>query len=187
MKKKEFVIICVLALLLMVASYEIDNQINSLVQLNRNAALDIFFTIITNAAIVGIIFFLAPVAFIYYKKRKIEVSYFLSLAFSLSINLIIKLLAQRNRPNGIIEYRFLDIIDYSFPSSHTMIAFAMLPVNFESFPRQKYYFLAYALLVGASRIYLGVHYLSDVVSGAFFGLVIGYVILLVSKKGKNGK
>ena len=187
MEKKEFAIICIVALLLMGASYEIDNQINSRVQLNRNAALDIFFSIITNVFLVGAIFVLAPLAFIYYKKRKIEVSYFLSLAFSLSINLVIKLMTHRGRPNGIIEYSFLDIIDYSFPSSHTMIAFAMLPVNFRNFPRQKYYFLTYALLVGASRIYLGVHYLSDVVSGAFFGLVIGYVIMLASKKKKNDK
>lgn len=67
--------------------------------------------------------------------------------------------------------------DFSFPSGHTMTAFAAAVV-FTYFQRKrKWLFFTVAVLISYSRIYLGVHYLSDVLAGAIIGLFIAIVIL----------
>jgi undecaprenyl-diphosphatase len=63
----------------------------------------------------------------------------------------------------------------SFPSGHAMIVFSIVPFLMKNFPKQKYYFILLAVLVAFSRIYLNVHYLSDIVAGAFLGYLIGVI------------
>ncbi len=67
----------------------------------------------------------------------------------------------------------------SFPSGHTMEAFAMAMGIFQLFRQKKYLVAAmfvWATLVGYSRIALGVHFPSDVIAGVLFGLFVGWVI-----------
>ena len=182
MDKKEFIELSLIFLIILLVSFKADMAVNSVVQSFRNPVSDIFFKIITNFALAGLLFIAVPFIIILIKKKKQEILYFMTPAFAFVINVVLKLLIHRDRPNGIIEYQFFKLVDFSFPSTHAMIAFALLPLNFKNFPKQKYFFLVYAILVGLSRIYLGAHYLSDVVAGAFFGLGIGYMILIASKK-----
>ena len=67
---------------------------------------------------------------------------------------------------------------YSMPSNHAVVAFAFVLPFYRMFKsRVRYLFLAVALLVGFSRVYVGVHYPSDVVAGAVLGVVIALSVL----------
>jgi undecaprenyl-diphosphatase len=67
---------------------------------------------------------------------------------------------------------------YSMPSNHAVVAFAFILPFYRMFKsRVRYLFLAVALLVGFSRVYVGVHYPSDVVAGAALGILIALSVL----------
>ncbi len=60
---------------------------------------------------------------------------------------------------------------FSFPSGHTAAAFVMMVLLSSFFPGLKIPTLGWAALVGVARVYLGVHYPTDVLAGAILGLV----------------
>ena len=62
---------------------------------------------------------------------------------------------------------------FSFPSGHTMTAFAVWGTLFVGLPGLSHVYLAIAILIGLSRIFLGLHYPSDVLAGALLGGAIG--------------
>lgn len=90
----------------------------------------------------------------------------------------LKNLIGRQRPIGN-EYNFNFIIpkpnSYSFPSGHTTSSFAAFGVCL--FKKAKYGYLVLALssLIAISRLYLHVHYPSDVLAGIFLGLICAWV------------
>ncbi|OGW75360.1 MAG: hypothetical protein A2Z72_06985 [Omnitrophica bacterium RBG_13_46_9] len=65
---------------------------------------------------------------------------------------------------------------YSFPSGHTTRAF-MAAYLLSSNSRRYYLFYILAIVAGISRIYLGVHFPLDVLTGACLGIVIGYLLI----------
>ena len=124
-----------------------------------------------------IIIILAISASIYFRDRKITLSIFLNLAIVLFINQSLKRIVQRPRP---IEYRIIDEGGYSFPSGHSMGSMAfygfLIYLIFKKVKNKKLKILEIVLLsilivlIGLSRIYLGVHYISDVLAGYFLTL-----------------
>jgi hypothetical protein len=62
---------------------------------------------------------------------------------------------------------------FSFPSGHTMTAFAVWAVLAEGLPLLGPPFLVMAMMIGASRIFLGMHYPTDVLVGALLGSSLG--------------
>jgi undecaprenyl-diphosphatase len=78
----------------------------------------------------------------------------------------------------------------SFPSGHAATAFAAATVVAILMPRLRTPVLALAALVAFSRVYLGVHFLSDVLAGAVLGIVAGLLVsavgLRLARRSKAG-
>ena len=70
--------------------------------------------------------------------------------------------------------------DKSFPSGHTTAAFsAMTAVFLVGNKRISWLAFLFGILMGISRIYLGVHYPSDVLGGILVGLIAGSVAVFI--------
>jgi len=74
---------------------------------------------------------------------------------------------------------------FSFPSGHSTYAF-MAAFVLSAFFGRKYVFFSAASLVAFSRIYVGVHYPSDVISGAALGVALGYLLVRIVGSVKSG-
>jgi len=68
---------------------------------------------------------------------------------------------------------------YSFPSGHASRVSVLLGVTYYSKNKWYPYLLFLSLIVGISRIYLILHFTSDVIFGLFFGFIIGYISSLL--------
>jgi undecaprenyl-diphosphatase len=67
---------------------------------------------------------------------------------------------------------------YSFPSNHAFNNFAAAAFFFLLYKNLKWILFTTAFLVSLSRVYLGLHYPSDILSGALLGILFGYVFAL---------
>ncbi|NLX62416.1 MAG: phosphatase PAP2 family protein [Tissierellia bacterium] len=102
-----------------------------------------------------------------------------TLAISQSITYGLKSLLGRERPYNILKnLNTFGIIlkDYSFPSGHTSASFSLATTIALKGPILSVLVLSMALLVGISRIYLGVHYPTDVAAGIILG--VGSAVLV---------
>jgi undecaprenyl-diphosphatase len=119
------------------------------------------------------------------KKRWIK-PLWLSFFAAMIITYVIKLFVARARPNDLVQFIWLTkFVDYSFPSLHAASAFAPVAILDREFPKLKWFWLSFAVLVAFSRLYFGVHYLSDVVAGAFIGYFVGNLFVSRMKKRKR--
>ncbi len=111
------------------------------------------------------------------KERKHGIQLLLAMGFSLVFcNLMLKNFVGRVRPFdlvGGIELLVQAPKDYSFPSGHTSSAFATAIVMFMSRSKTAYYLLGLAVLMAFSRMYLYVHYPTDILGGIVTGVVSG--------------
>ena len=127
--------------------------------------------------------------FIVIKNKKIGISILSNVAIVTVLNQLIKRILQRPRPT---EYRIIEETGYSFPSGHSMISMAFygyLIYLIYKYVKNKYIkWISIILLslliclIGISRIYLGVHYTSDVLGG--FLISISYLIIYISAANK---
>jgi undecaprenyl-diphosphatase len=76
--------------------------------------------------------------------------------------------------------------NFSFPSFHAMFVFSLLPLLNKQYSKFKYVWIIFAILVAFSRVYLGVHYLSDVLAGAIIGYLIGVSALWIEERYEIG-
>jgi undecaprenyl-diphosphatase len=93
------------------------------------------------------------------------------------IFLILKKLTGRRRPNALEPHCWATPLppdQFSFPSGHTITAFAFTLAVGSFYPYLMGTLLFCALSVATSRIVLGMHFLSDVVVGAILGAGLGY-------------
>lgn len=105
---------------------------------------------------------------------------------------IIKNIVQRDRP--FINMDGIDMlintpITYSFPSGHTTSSFAAAGVLAISFKNKSVYVFVLAGLIAFSRLYLGVHFPTDIIVGIILGLSCSFISVFVGRKilGNNAK
>lgn len=131
------------------------------------------------------------------KTRKVGFMTSLSLIGTLLVNnMFLKNIVNRTRPYELIEgltYLVRTPVDSSFPSGHSACSFAVACIMFRRLPK-KYGVpaLILAILIALSRLYVGVHYPSDVLFGTISGIVISYVAeafaeWIMKRKGRFGE
>jgi undecaprenyl-diphosphatase len=142
---------------------------------------------------VGAIILICAVLF-FLKKDKIRwiIRIVSSFIVTSAIAFLLKEIISRPRPFMALGFGepLLDVLGSSFPSAHAAVSFAMLPFFEREYPKLKYLWLAFALLICFIRLYFPVHYLSDILFGAVLGYVIGYVFSnkkLIKKKKESKK
>lgn len=111
----------------------------------------------------------------------------LALTF-LADNVILKNLVARTRPYetfGQVRLLIERQKDFSFPSGHTGSSFAAAAVLFQTMPKRfGVPCVILAALIAFSRLYLGVHYPSDVLAGAAIGCLIALATVRMKQKLK---
>lgn len=187
-KKWIIIFVCIIILLIIlenVFSKEIlkfDNYIYNKITLIKSENITNLFIIITNIASAGVLITINLITLIFSKNKKIGIAMAINLLIVAVLNIILKNIIQRPRPTG---YRLIEENGYSFPSGHSMasMAFYGLIIYFiySNIKNKKLKIIISSLLsiiillIGISRIYLGVHYTSDVLAGFLISII--YLII----------
>lgn len=190
-QRQKFALISVLVIFAILASLYFDSTIEKNVSLIRNNVLDAFFTGVNLVSAEIIIFILITTLFLWEEhKRKWILPLWVSFGISAIIGFILKITIQRQRPfqQGLISLLpGLSETGFAFPSSHALIAFCAIPILSEKYPKLKKVWIVIAVIIALSRVYLGFHFLSDVIAGAFIGYLIGFMVVKLEKEHKTGK
>ena len=149
-----------------------------------------FFTSLGSSKTLLAFLFIAIVAMLLYKKNWEAIFLLFGTAGGLVLNEILKSIFQRQRPT---LHRLIEVNGYSFPSGHSMSSFifyGMVCIFLFTFLSSRaikaiFFFITVflILMIGLSRIYLGVHYPSDVIAGFAAGgawlavCIMGWMII----------
>jgi len=135
----------------------------------------VFITTLGNSGMIWIIAALLMLCSKKYRTTGIMLSIGLLGSFLFG-NVILKPLFHRTRPFDIIEGIELLIAaphDYSFPSGHTLASVISATILLMRERKIGYFALALAILIAFSRLYLYVHFPTDILGGAVAGIIIG--------------
>ncbi len=168
----------------------LDSQILNFIYTNRNEKLNTFFLLITslgNPLELTIVVIFVTTILIIKRHKYYALVLLISLVFNIIFVTIIKFIIERPRPP--INYALVIENNFSFPSAHTIIAVTFYGVIFYFLARaikNKYfeYFVIFlgivlTLLIGISRIYLGVHWTSDVLASYCLGIVWFCILVIL--------
>ena len=181
MRNKKEIVIYVAVLISILIAFYFDASIVKIISLIRTNFLNSFFLGITFVSSEIIIFFLLTSLFLWSEnKRRWILPLWLTFFLSAVISFLLKITVQRPRP-------FFNETGFSFPSSHAILAFCALPILIKEFPKLKYFWILFAVLIAFSRVYFGLHYLSDVIAGGLIGYLIGIIIIKYEKENRFGE
>ena len=136
-------------------------------------------------------------AILYLLNNKLEaICCVFNIGFTGASNLILKNIVKRPRPMGM---RLVESHGYGFPSGHSSISTAIgIVLIYFILKRMKNkktaylisgFIVTYLVLVGSSRVYLGVHYPTDVLGGWFLAVIWSSITIMIykfcMKKGVN--
>ena len=161
----------------------LDMFVYRLVILNlRTEPLTTFMEIITNLSSSYVLIAITIGIWIFVKNKKVGWCVASNLVITVLLNQLLKYIIQRPRPDG---YRLITESGYSFPSGHSMVSMAfyglIIYLIWKMVKNKKIKYISCGILgilipmIGFSRIYLGVHYASDVIGG--FAISIVYLLL----------
>ena len=140
---------------------------------------------------------LTIILFIIIKNKKIGLLIGINLVTITILNQLFKFILQRPRPT---ENRIINENGYSFPSGHSMISMAfygfLIYLIYKYVKNKKLKYISITLIsiliifIGISRIYLGVHYTSDILAGFLFSISYLIIFILIANNkvlNKNSK
>lgn len=150
----------------------------------KNKYLDKIMPVITSLGNLGVVWLAIAVILLFAEENKsIGEVVILTMIFSTIVGEgIIKHLVRRVRPCNQKNNSTLLIvkpISYSFPSGHTLSSFAAAQVLSIYFINYKIIFITIALLIALSRMYLYVHYPTDVIAGMLIGILCSKLIFII--------
>lgn len=192
MKERKVVFTWIIFSLFMFFVFRFDSDIVKGISMIRNSVLSNFFMGITFFSSSVIIFIFLTALFIWKNKKKWILPLWLTMLVSVIISFLLKVSIQRMRPYQMELISILpgfeslahSIWNFSFPSFQAMLVFSVVPFLSKEFPRFRYVWIIFASLVALSRVYLGVHFLSDVILGGLIGYLIGAAIIKTEKENK---
>lgn len=191
-ENKKKIILIISAVLFIIITYfifsdkisNLDNLVHSYILGIRNENLTSILLTITNVSSAYALIVLSILLLIIIKEKKMPLLILLNLICSYVLNAFAKVIFTRPRPEGI---NLIEESGFSYPSGHSMVSMAYYGfIAYLIYKRQTnkviktiiiISLLLTILLVGFSRIYLGVHYLSDVIGG--FLLSIFYLMIFI--------
>lgn len=152
----------------------------------KNDILDFVIPKISFLSDTGWIWILTAVVLLFLKKyRRYGIALSIGLVFcGILGNLILKPLVARVRPYDVytdINLLVEKLNDFSFPSGHTYSAFCGAVVLLAANKKIGYFALVLAILTAFSRLYLFVHYPSDVLVGMIMGVGLAFLSLYLVK------
>lgn len=158
------------------ALLELDGTLLLLLQQGRSELLDQLAVLYTSMGDAGLIWILLSLAMLCHRStRKAGALALAAMALgALCTNMVIKPLVARPRPwldvAGLIPL-IQEPDPYSFPSGHTCAAFAAGMIWVRTLPKLglRVFAVVLAVFMGLSRLYVGVHYPTDVMAGALIG------------------
>lgn len=168
---------------------DFDNFIYSLVTYYNCEFLNYFFITISEFSSAGILILLTILIMLEVKNKKISYLTILNLLCIIILNLFLKNIFIRERPLSLM---LVDESGYSFPSGHSMVSLGfygyIIYLLWKDYIKTSHKKIAsvlisvLVLLIGISRIYLGVHYASDVVAGFIMSGL--YLIIYINFSNK---
>ncbi len=169
------------------------NILNGIQNTIRCDFLDKVFVAITHLGDAGIIWIVLAIVLLFFKKTRktgicMGVALLLGLLFG---NLILKNVIARQRPythnEALMTAESVKTLislphDYSFPSGHTLSSFGASTAIFMN--NKKYGIIAYvaAVLIAFSRMYIYVHFPSDILGGILLGITLGITSFYLVKR-----
>lgn len=165
--------------------YGIDLNILHFIENLKNPVLDFLMPLLTSLGNGGIIWIIAAIAFLCFNKTR-KCGYALAIALILVLisgNIILKPLIARPRPfilDSSINLLIAPPTDFSFPSGHTYssVAGAYAIYHYD----RKFGIAAWILagILAFSRLYLMVHFPTDILGGIILGVLCGYIAVKIT-------
>jgi len=143
--------------------------------------LDVFMPFITSLGDAGFIWIAITVFFLFTKRHR-RTGLMLAVGLTLGLilgSIILKPLIARPRPFSYVENMKLLISapkDFSFPSGHTLASFISAVIFLIEHKKGAKAIFILAVLISFSRLYLYVHFPSDVIVGALLGTLIAFFV-----------
>lgn len=179
--------------LIKISDNKVDKTIYNLIISIKSTRATNFFKIITSLAGIPFMVGISIIILMLKKLKHIRFYIILNIINDVVLNIVLKNIFRRQRPTDLM---IIEESGYSFPSGHTMIAVIFYGFIIYLISKSKYknktkiiintLLTILILLIGISRIYLGVHYATDVIASYLIG--ISYLIIFthfVNKKIKN--
>ena len=192
MKKERVVFAGIAFVFIIFLIFGLDSEIIRGISFLRTSLINDFFIGIGFISSLAVIFILSTLLFVGKKRRKWVLPLWFAMLISVIISFILKVSVQRMRPYqmGLIsilpglESLAHTVWNFSFPSFQAMLIFSVAPFLSKEFPLIKYLWIIFAFIVALSRVYLGLHFLSDVVVGGLIGYLIGITVITSEKENK---